>query len=169
MIPCPPPKPPRPSPAQGYLVQKIIAHEKPVIPCLCTEWCFECGDQKQIRSVSPCGTPVWTVEGGHTLCVTLPVQVCLCDSCGTSIIRAAALDVQTALSRCFFYEMNAPGTNLLLLPDIQLLHAEHSCGGCFRAKLAVSLEVLLLRYDILCSGCAKPPCPQLPLYPPPMC
>ncbi len=169
VIPCSPPKPPRPSPAQGYLVQKIIACEKTVIPCQYTEWCFDCGDQKQIRSVSPCGTPVWTVEGGHTLCVTLPVHVCLCDSYGTSSIRTAALDIQTVLSRSFLYEMNAPGNTLFLLPGIQLVHAEHTCGGCFRVKLSVSLEAFLLRYEVLCCAPPKPSCPQLPLYPPPMC
>lgn len=164
--PCPPPRPATP---QGYLMQKIVACENRSLPCLCTEWCFDACTSGSIQSVVPCGAPAWTVENG-SLHITLPVSVRLCDACGHCCAYPASIAVETDLSRRFLDELDHPRSTLLILPCVRLLHAECNCGGCYRAKLAVSLEICLLRYETVYCGAPQPVCPlPLPLYPQPMC
>ncbi|MBR6571883.1 MAG: hypothetical protein IKK75_15660, partial [Clostridia bacterium] len=104
-----------------------------------------------------------------TLRISVPVSVRLCDPCGHCFTRSASVDAETALPHSFLCGMEDARNTLLILPCVQLIHAEHTCGGSFRVKLAVSLDLYLLRYEAVCSGQPKPPCPQLPLYPPPIC
>ena len=163
------PHPPRPAPPQGFLIQKIIACEKRSIPCLCAEWCFDACGTGCIQSVSACGTPCWTVENGCTLRVSIPLSVRLCDSCGRCFSKSASLDVETDLPHHFVCQLEEPRNTLLILPCVRLVHAECSCNGCFRVQLAVSLDLFLLRYETCQLGGCKPQCPQLPLYPPPVC
>jgi len=174
MHPCypprpPHPRPPRPAPPQGYLMQKIIACEKRSLPCLYAEWCFDGCTSGCIQQVSACGTPCWTVENGCTLRISVPLNVRLCDSCGHCTAHPASVDVETDLPRSFLCGMDDPRNMLLILPCVRLLRAECTCSGCFRVQLAVSLELCLLRYEAIHCGSPKPQCPQLPLYPPPMC
>jgi len=165
----PHPRPPRPAPAQGYLIQKIIACEKRSVSCLHTEWCFDHCDAKSIQSISACGAPGWAVENGCTLRVSLPVSVRLCDSCGRCCMQQATVDAETDLPHHFICGMDDPRNTLFILPCVRLVHSECTCGGCFRVQLRLSLEICLLRYEICRCGTPKPECPQLPLYPPPMC
>ena len=161
--------PPRPAPPQGYLVQKIIACERRSIPCLCTEWCFDGCVQHTIQQAAVSGMPDWEIKNGCTLRLTVPVTVRLCDPCGRCITQPASVAVETDLPRSFLCGLDDPRNTLLVLPCIRLSHAECTCGGCFRVQLSVSLELYLLRYEAI-HGCPpKPSCPQLPLYPPPMC
>ncbi len=169
MHPCYPPKPPRPAPSQGYLVQKIIACEKRTLPVLCAEWRFDDCASGCIQQVSACGTPCWTAENGCTLRISLPLNVRLCDACGHCTTHPTSVDAETTLPHSFLCGMDDPRNTLFILPCVRLIHAERTCGGCFRAQLAVTLEMYLLRYEALSCGCPKPQCPQLPLYPPPMC
>ena len=166
---CHMPKPPHPAPAQGYLMQKIIACEKRSLPCLCTEWCFDSCVSGCIQQVSASGTPSWRLENGAALRITIPVHVRLCDPCGHCRTCPASIEVETCLPHSFLYGMEDARNTLLILPCVQLIGAENTCSGCFRVKLAVSLEICLLRYETLCCASMKPPCPQLPLYPPPIC
>lgn len=168
---CYPPKPPhpRPAPPQGYLMQKIIACEKRSMPCLCTEWCFDSCSADCIQSISGPGTPCWTIENGCTLRISIPLNVRLCDSCGRCHTQQTSVDVETDLSRHFLCGMDDPRNTLLILPCVRLIHAECTCSGCFRVQLAVSLDIYLLRFEAIHCGQPKPQCPQLPLYPPPMC
>ena len=171
----PHPRPPHPRPPhpprseQGYLLQKIIACEKRSVPCLQTEWRFDCCDANTIQSVTACGTPAWTLENGCTLRVSLPVSVRACDACGRCCARPAAVDVETDLPDHLLCGMNDPRNTLFILPCIRLIRADCACGGCFRVQMHISLEICLLRYEICRCGTSKPECPQLPLYPPPMC
>ena len=167
-----PPKPPCPPPCaphQGYLMQRIVACEKRSIPCLGTEWCFDACTHGCIQRVSPCGAPVWHVKDDCTLQITVPVSVQLCDACGHLCVQNASLELETTLSRQMLCQLDDPGVMLLILPRIRLARAENICGACFRVQLAVWLDLYLLRYETLHCAAPKPPCPQLPLYPPPMC
>lgn len=170
---CQPPKPhhpPRPAPPQGYLMQKIVACEKRTIPCLCTEWCLDACASGTIQSVVPGGAPSWTVENGCTLRISLPLSVRLCDACGRCCAYPANSIAEIDLPHRFLSELADFRSTLLIMPCVRLLHAECACGGCFRAKLAVSLEICLLRYETVYCGAPKPACPPpLPLYPQPMC
>lgn len=171
MHPCYPPRPhpPRPAPPQGYLLQRIIGCERRSIPCLCTEWCFEGCGASSIQQVTASGAPCWTLENGCTLRLKLPVNVRLCDPCGHCVTQPASVDVETDLPRSFLCGLDDPRNTLLILPCVRLIRAECACGGCFRVQLCISLELYLLRYETI-HGCQpKPSCPQLPLYPPPMC
>lgn len=151
-------------------MQKIIACEKRSFPCLSTEWCFDACASGSIQSVVPCGVPAWTVENGCTLQITLPVSVRLCDACGHSCAYQASIALQADLPHRFLEGLDDPRNMLLILPCVRLVHAECACGGCYRAMLAVSLEMCLLRYETLYCGAPKPACPPpLPLYPQPLC
>ena len=165
-----PPRPcaPQPAPMQGYLLQKIIACERRSLSGLCVDWRFEGCCRHAVHAVVPCGAPVWTLPNGCTLHVSLPVSVQLCDGCDC-LNHTASLDVETTLPQRFLAGMNDPRVSVLILPCVHLLRAESTGGGCFRAWLQVSLEICLLRYEILPCGSCKPECPQLPLYPPPIC
>jgi len=168
---CYPPKPPHPrsAPPQGYLLQKIIACEKRSLPCLCAEWCFDSCSAHCIQNVAVCGAPLWTMENGCTLRITLPLSVRLCDACGHCVTQPASVELETALPHSFLCGMDDPRSTLLILPCVRLIRAEERCGGCFRVQLAVSVEICLLRYEICRCQSPKPQCPQLPLYPQPIC
>lgn len=151
-------------------MQKIIACEKRSFPCLSTEWCFDACASGSIQSVVPCGVPAWTVENGCTLQITLPVSVRLRDACGHSCAYQTSIALQADLPHRFLEGLDDPRNMLLILPCVRLVHAECACGGCYRAMLAVSLEMCLLRYETLYCGAPKPACPPpLPLYPQPLC
>lgn len=168
MHPIHPTHPPRPAPPDRCLIQRIIACERRSVPCLGVEWRFD--GMHAVQSVSASGAPsCWSMEDGCTLCVSLPVTVRLCDSCGRSCIQPASVDVETALPHSFAHAADDPRSTLLILPCVRLARAECACGGVFRVQLAVSLEIYLLRYEICCCGSPKPTCPQLPLYPQPLC
>lgn len=174
MHPCRPahpprPRPPRPAAPQGFLMQRIIACEKRCVNDLWAEWCFESCHEGCIQSVSVSGAPVWHAENGCTLHLSVPVTVRLCDSCGHCFTQTACVELETDLPHSFLCGMNDARHTLLILPCVQLLHAEKACSGCFRVRLSVTLEVFLLRYEVLSCGSCQPQCPQLPLYPPPMC
>ena len=162
------PRPPRPAPPQGWLMQRIIACERRVQPCLCAEWRFEgcCGHT--IQSVSACGAPPdWHIQNS-CLHVALPLHVQLCASC-RCCTRTASVNVECDLPPGFLRCMNEARTGLFLLPCVQLLRADSGCDGVFRVQLRITLEICLLRYETCLCAPAQPACPQLPLYPPPMC
>ena len=150
-------------------MQRIVACEKRSIPCLCTEWCFDGCTAGCIQQVSVSGAPCWTMENGGLIRLTLPVSVRLCDSCGRCFTQSASVDVQTDLPHSFLCAMDDPRNTLLILPCVRLLRAECASAGCFRVQLCISLDLYLLRYEALCCGHPKPQCPQLPLYPQPVC
>ena len=163
-----PHRPPAPLPAHGYLVQKIIASERRVLPSVQTELCPSGCHTGTLQSVTASGAAVCTVCGGRMANVTIPVCLAVCDACGCCARHSASVEVQTALpSGCQWTD--EPGTTLLALPCVRLMHAAPSGSGCFCAQLHITLDLYLLRWE-LC-GCMppKPVCPQLPLYPQPRC
>lgn len=163
------PHPPRPAPPAGYLIQRIIACEKRSDPCLCVQWCFEGCASGSIRSVCHSGAPCHTETDGCGVRITIPLNVCLCDPCGHARTLPANAEMNADLPPSFLRGLTEPGHTLLILPCVRLLHAEASSCSCFCAKLAVSMDLYLLRYETFCGGTPPPPCPQLPLYPPPIC
>lgn len=161
------PHPPRPAPPQGFLMQRIIACERRSIPCLHTELCLNDCSLSAIRSVCAAGAPsCWSMADGCTLRTALPLNVCACDDCGHCCTVPSSIEVETALPRSFACAVDDPRSTLLILPCVRLVRADCAGNGCFRVQLAISLEILLLRYETL--GHCKPQCPQLPLYPQPM-
>ena len=167
-----PPKPPCPPQCasnQGYLLQRIVACEKRSIPRLSVQWCFDPCTHGCIQRVSPCGAPVWYMKNDCTLLMTVPVSVQLCDACGQCSVQNTSLELETTISRHMASQLDDPRSMLLILPCIRFLHAENTCGACFCVQLAVWLDLYLLRYEAMHGPTPKPSCPQLPLYPPPMC
>lgn len=158
--------PPKPLPAQGYLLQKIIASERRELPCVCTQLCPSACHAGTLKSVSASGAAVCTVCDGTTLNAVVPLCFVICDACGRLSRHTSSVEVQTPRP-CRWPD--EPGAALLALPCVQLLCAEPSASGCFHAQLHITLDLYLLRWE-LC-GCLppKPVCPQLPLYPRPLC
>lgn len=168
MRPIHPCAPPRPSPPDRCLIQRVIACEKRSVSCLATEWHFD--GMNAIHSVCASGVPsCWQLDDGCTLRVSLPLSVCLSNACGQRCIQPASVDVETALPRSFAQALCDPHSTLLILPCVRLVHAQCTCESDFRVQLAISMEIYLLRYEICRCESPKPPCPQLPLYPQPLC
>lgn len=161
----PTPRPPGPLPAQGYLLQKIIASKRRVLPCVRTELCTA-ACHGTLKSVSAAGAAVCTVCDERTLNAVIPLCAAVCDACGHLNRYDSSVEVQTPLP-CRWPD--EPGTTLLALPCVQLICAESAASGCFCAQLHITLDIYLLRYEMC--GCLppKPSCPQLPLYPQPLC
>lgn len=161
------PCPPHPAPPDRCLIQRVIACEKRSVSCLTTEWRFD--GMHAIHSVCSSGVPsCWQLDDGCTLRVSLPLSVCLSNSCG-SRIQPASVDVETILPQNFAQALNDPHCTLLILPCVRLLRAECVCEGVFRVQLSIALEIYLLRYELCACGSPKPSCPPLPLYPQPLC
>lgn len=149
-------------------MQKIIACERRSIPCLHTDLCLNDCTLTTIRSVCAAGAAsCWSMADGCTLRATLPLNVCACDACGRCCTVPSSIDVETSLPRSLACAADDPRSTLLILPCVRLVRADCGLNGCFGVQLAISLEIFLLRYELL--GQCRPQCPDLPLYPPPIC
>ena len=174
----PPPVPMRPAPCTGVLLDRIISSEKRVIPRLCTVLeAFglpDCAPPLRLVRIVPAeGIPSWTVTGDPDpcgrvpVCVSIPVRMILCDSCGRTHSATAVIDVQTWIP-CAMTE--SWGCRLHIVPAIQLLCREClSCDAHFEVQLHITLDFYLLRPEAVYPGRPAPACPDLPLYPPPIC
>ena len=171
--PCPPPKPPQ---HQGVLLPSIIAHERLPLSRICTElrlhplpecvqlclkalWADSCQVQKRCCRTDACGNP--------RVKIAIPVQVQLCDLCGRMYAAYGEVETEVALPHRF---SRMDGCTLFIQPYVQLLRSENTCEReVFSVQLSVVLDVYLLRLEPCLSHSCRPACPQLPLYPPPMC
>ena len=160
------PHPPAPHP--GYLLQKIIAHDSIVIPAHCAELCLNDCTLTTLQSLCASGAAVCAMRADR-LHLSVPVSVCACDACGRCRTLNTALHVDTALTHKLACIHPDARTMLLAIPCIRLLRADAACGGCFRVRVQIQLEIYLLQCENLCSAPCRPACPQLPLYPPPIC
>lgn len=177
---CVPHRPPPPCPTahvtgNGVLLDRVIACEKRVIPRLCTVLeAFglpECASPfRLIRVLPSIDPPTWSIPGdsdhcGHLpVCLSIPVRLVLCDSCGRSHTASASVDVETWPPHSF---LEGWGTELRIMPCIRLLCGEClSCDTRFEVQLHVALDLYLLRPEVFHMN--RPACPELPLYPPPI-
>lgn len=169
-VPCPQPS--------GVLLNRIVACEKRVIPRLCTVLdAFglpECVQPVRLQSIFPANDPpAWTILGecdpcGRIpMCVSIPLRLLLADSCGRTYPASAMLDVETWLPRAFADSWDC---RMQILPSVQLLCREcMSCDTRFEVQLHVTLDLYLLRPEVFHMKPPRPSCPDLPLYPPPIC
>jgi len=149
-------------------MQKIIACERLSIPCHCTELCLNDCRFTALKSVAVSGTAVCTFADGRTLCLAIPVNVTACDGYGRCCTLPSSVRAEISLPRSCFHA-NDPRTSLLAVPCVRLLRSECTGSGCFRVQLHIQLEIYLLRCDTCGCTFSNPACPQLPLYPPPLC
>ena len=171
--PCSPPSSP------GVLLPRIIAHENRCIPRLCTRLCLSglpecCGCRPPcLRSLQPAlQPPEWTLCSDADACgrvqlqIRIPVTATLCEACGNASCASGVVEASVFLSKAFA----AQGCrHLHIEPRLQLLCAEAACTpGCYDVQLHLSLEIYLLKLEAFAAQPAKPACPGLPLYPPPM-
>ena len=167
-----------PPPAPGVLLPRIIAHEHRCIPRLCAELCLsdlpECICpplclQAVTASTQP---PSWTLDPHPDGCGRVRMQICipifarLCDSSGKIHCISGSVKTCVLLPGMF----GCAAQHLVHIePCVRLLCAEPACSGCFHAQLHATLEIYLLKLQVFTRQACKPSCPQLPLYPPPIC
>ena len=175
-----PHRPPPPPPCgDRVLLQKIVLHERRVIPCLRTELeltgmpCCAVPPWKVTHVQASGAQPWWTpLEGcGHCgqvpVRITLPVSVQVCDSCGHTHAASALVEAETQLPHALC-NAEGCGQTLLILPCVRFLCASPCECGCVQAQLHVTLDVYLLRAEPYQLRHPAPACPELPLYPPPI-
>lgn len=173
--PCPPPKPPQ---HQGVLLPSIVAHERLPLSKICTELCLH--PLPECTCGNLCLTTLWadscqvekrcchTDACGHPhVHLTIPVQAQLCDHCQRCTAAYGEIETEAALPYRFSH---VDGCTLFIQPHVQLLCAENTCErNVFKVQLSIVLDVYLLRLEPCLHRPCRPSCPQLPLYPPPMC
>lgn len=167
MRPHPPPKP------QGVLLPRILAHEKRSIQQLCTDLCF-CDlpgvppltlGALRWTGAQPLCTSACDLCGNPVLRISIPLCAELCDSCGRRHTACTSIDVETPVRHACSTEC---GT-WFVQPCIALICADRlPDDSCFRVQLRISLEIYLLRLEPCAMPPCRPPCPDLPLYPPPI-
>lgn len=177
--PCPPPKPCRGG-RESALLPKVAAWERCRLPCLSTELRLEslpCSAEGPCRllMVQQSGAPPWWEPaeqpcGEQRLHIRVCIPVCcqVMDACERLYSASAVVKVDAALrlccppSECWRYQ-------LLFIPYVRLLDTECSGECCvFHARLEVQLEWYQLRPEVCGMRRPEPPCPELPLYPPPI-
>jgi len=172
--PCRPPKPPKP---EGVLLPRIVACEKRTLPRMCSSirlhpipecacGCMNlhqlCWDGSQIRWQER-----YDACQRRNLCLTIPVRARLCDNCGKTYSAHGELEANIALPPRFDC---APYHTLFIQPQVRLLCAHPTCErDVFDVEVCILLEVYLLHLQPCLSHPCRPSCPDLPLYPPPMC
>ena len=157
--------PPIPPADHGFLLPRIIARDHLRLPCYHATLCAD-HPGCQLQSVCPCGQTT-TSPGStpDTLCLHIPLTLHLRDACGHARTASTTLDVETCMPHCMHH---TPCHLTWVAPDVRLLECACPDGCCFHAKLSICADIFLLRMEPCLSRPPKPPCPQLPLYPPPM-
>ncbi len=174
---CPLCKPGRPAPTPSVLLPRILASGRECLRRSCVNLQVE-GLPCCVRppfalvSVSPAGEPAWAPCGeGRALRfqVEIPLLCQVRDGCGSLHQGRSAISTQV----CLRPGCPAPEcwrASLQVLPCVRLICAECSQTACFAAQLEVLVEAYMLRWEPCATGIpCKPPCPELPLYPPPCC
>lgn len=165
------PRPPRPPAEPGVLLHRIVSRERLSLPCLQTELCVQdlpCSAQPPYRlhSVRACGqTAVHVGSTPGTVILTIPLLVQLCAACSRSYTASASIEVETraprSMDQCCHHMVWAA-------PEVRLLESAQG-DGCFCVRLSILADLYLLRLEPCMTRALRPACPQLPLYPPPMC
>lgn len=171
------PHPPAGPGACGWLLPQIVCCEHRTIPCFCaTLELFglpECAGELSLCSIVPAGEePTLALCGACDPCgripvrVSIPVSVLLQSGC-TQHRASSVVDVDTWLPSAFAPEWPM---RVLILPRLRpVCGCSRVCG----TRLEVQLHIELDCYVLCLRAChAQPPapaCPQLPLYPPPIC
>lgn len=166
------PHPPRPPMEGGVLLPKIVARERIDLPCFPAELCLSdlpCGARPPYRLqwVRACGqTAVLPGCRPDVLILRIPLTVQFCDACGKAYTAAASVEAQICAPRCVQH-----GCHHLLWasPEVRLLESACADGSCFCTTLSIGGDVYLLHMEPCMTRAPRPACPQLPLYPPPMC
>ncbi len=187
--PCPPPCPPECSPpckhpcppqhTQGVLLNKIICSDRKFMPRLCVDLPLEslpcCAKAPYtVLMVQQSGAPPWWTPLENRgmygrLCFRVCIPVCcqVRDACGCFFSTTAVVEVDAALSpRCDPAECWRH--NLVIVPAVRLCCAPVCTQDQMATvQLEVCLEMYLTRLEPAYVKAPTPPCPDLPLYPPP--
>lgn len=119
-------------------------------------------------SLSPGEAKIQPEEGKCQVCIPLVCRVrdrMGCLFTGSAVITLeAAMRLNCRWEECWRYQWQA-------FPCVRLACLPPCCNSlCFEAALEVLLEVYLIKWEACSPGAPhKPPCPDLPLYPPPCC
>ena len=176
--PCRVPRMPKPQDKQqGVLLNKILCCDRRFIPNLCTELCLRdlprCARPPfMLMMVQQSGAQPWWVpleNKGPRLCLKVSIPVCcqVRDACGECYHATGVVEVDATLApQCPPAECWR--NSILIVPCVRLC-APPVCSedACFRVQLEVSLELYMTRPEPCLMRAPKPPCPDLPLYPPP--
>ncbi|MDD3412052.1 MAG: hypothetical protein PHY12_14705 [Eubacteriales bacterium] len=164
-------------PQQGVLLNKIVCCDRRLIPSLCTELCLcdlpRCAKPPftllmvQQSGAQPWWTPLETHGNRFSLRVCIPVCCQVKDACGqlhhaTSVVEVDAnLTPNCPVSECWRH-------SIVIVPCVRLCSPPVcSDDSCFHVKLEISLEIYMTRPEPCAMRAPAPPCPELPLYPPP--
>lgn len=170
-------KPGRPAPTQSVLLPRIIASGREWLRRACMDLQVEgmpccAAPPFALTGVAPAGEPAWEPLGdgcGLRFRVQVPLLCQVRDGCGCMHQGRSTITLEVCL-RPHGPAQACWRANLQVLPCVRLICAQCSQTACFAAQLEVVLEAYLLRWEPCATGIpCKPPCPELPLYPPPCC
>lgn len=189
---CPPPhysgvvcrkqelKPAKPK-CDSVLLQKIVCCEKRTIPRLCTrivpEGLPECAcPPYTLTGLSQSGAqPWWRPLESHGpdvrshICVSIPVCCRICDGEGRSFHTSAVVEAEVSYRQpC--HPADSWRSSVFIVPCVRMTGGD-TCSedGSFCVELEIHLEIYLLRPEPCAMHRPEPPCPELPLYPEPVC
>lgn len=172
---CPICKPNRPNPTQSVLLPRIIASGREWLRRVCVDLLVEdlpcCAEPPlMLTSVAPSGEPSWEpLADGRPLRyrISIPLLCQVRDRCGCMHTGQSRISVEVCL-RPSCPTPECWRASLQVSPCVRLICADGGQNGCFAAQLEVVVEAYLLRWEPCSTGIpCRPPCPELPLYPPP--
>lgn len=178
--PPPPPRPPKKCErTQSVLLQKICCCERRSFPAHCASLLAEeipCWAKPpftlcmvQQSGAPPWWTPLENAPHDRRLCMRVYIPVCMQvqDACGKwfsangTVELDMALSPSCALSECWQYQTIIYACVRMCQPPVC------SDNGCFEVRLEAVVELFLVRPEPCAMRRHEPPCPELPLYPPP--
>ncbi len=189
---CPPPhysgvvcQKPAQKPAKAkcdnVLLQKIVCCEKRTIPSLCTriraEGLPECACAPyRLTSLTQSGAqPWWRPLESHGpdmrshICVSVPVCCQICDGEGRSFHATAVVEAEVSY-RQPSQPFDSWRSSVFIVPCVRMMGGDVcSDDACFCVEVEIHLEIYLLRPEPCAVHRPEPQCPELPLYPEPVC
>ena len=172
------PKPPCPDKQQGVLLNRIVCCDRRFIPSLCADLKLEglpCCAKPPFRltmvqqsGAQPWWAPLESKGSRLRLRVTIPVCCQVQDACGEYYSATSTVEVEATLApQC--PSSDCWRNSIIVVPCVRLCPppvCSEDC--CFQARLEVSLELYMTHPEPCMMRKPAPPCPDLPLYPPPI-
>lgn len=169
--PCPPPCPPlRPECGPRWLLPRVIAsarEQQRCLPACLTVSGLPCGlcEPVYVTAVEACGEIAVRMLDACLAEAEIPLTVWVCDAAGRNACGAASVRL-----RCRIAAAGSRGGSLVAQAAVRLVDSGCGCGQRFEVRLAVWLEVYLVRLEP-CGARPHdgppPPPPPKPLYPQP--
>lgn len=150
-------------PANGYIVERVLSSR-------CEMLCYK--DTIQFLDL-PCGLcPPFCLQGVEVICICvdpcnaqclqMTLRCILTDRRGCRAESTVKISVQTESQRTLC------GVNVRYGADVSVQSACFCAPNAFHVCFRIRLNTIFSRCEIIGGKCASP-CPELPLYPPPIC